>query len=81
MIDVCQIFCNITLNKHSTQNDYLNLSFKQTIEYICKDGMRMKEDFHRRTVIVKCNDNNTFDLVETWPECASSKDFITMNVN
>lgn len=34
--------------------------------------MKMKEDFHNTSINVKCNDNNTFDAVKTWPECISS---------
>ena len=34
--------------------------------------MKMKEDFHKTSISVKCNDNNTFDAVKTWPECISS---------
>ena len=34
--------------------------------------MKMKEDFHKTNISMKCNDNNTFDAVKTWPECISS---------
>lgn len=45
----------------------------QVITYVCKDGMKMKEDFFRTNLNVRCNLNNTFDTVESWPECVSSK--------
>ena len=32
----------------------------------------MKEDYHKTSISVKCNDNNTFDAIKTWPECISS---------
>ena len=34
--------------------------------------MKMKEDYDKTSISVKCNDNNTFDAIKTWPECISS---------
>ena len=45
----------------------------QVITYVCKDGMKMKEEFYRTNVTVKCSINNNFDNVAFWPECVSSK--------
>ena len=41
---------------------------------MCKHGMKLKEDISETQVLtVKCNENNTFDRVLKWPQCASGK--------
>ena len=65
------IFCIIK----SIEGSFINIAFDfgQSITYICKDGMKMKGDFHKTSKTIKCNANNTFDSVDKWPECISSK--------
>ena len=47
--------------------------------------MKMKEDYDKTSISVKCNDNNTFDAIKTWPECISSmyrgNEYISDNLN
>ena len=59
---------NVT--KKEIRKPYFSL---QGIAYICKDGMKMKDDFDRKSVILQCKANNTFDEVLSWPQCISSK--------
>ena len=58
------------VTKWETGQPYLSF---QGITYICKDGMKMKDGFDRKNVTLKCNANNTFEEVLSWPQCVSSK--------
>ena len=40
-----------------------------TLELICKDGMRFNDEFDNRTLIVKCLPDDQYDTPATWPVC------------
>ena len=60
----------LTLQSRKLERKYFSF---QGIAYICKDGMKMKDDFDRKNVILQCKANNNFDEVLSWPQCISSK--------